>query len=165
MTSAAKPARLLTAALLTGLTLFVVARQRGWEPAGIAAQPPRLVPASRHDVIYAMLDAARTGDVPRFLSCFQGPLADSLKRSADEQGEARFAQYLRQSNEPIKGFAVADLPPASDGEIKVRVELVYRDRNEAQIFHLAGQGVAWRIVRLEAAERVRTLVPYGAPAR
>lgn len=161
--SAATQARVITAVLITGLGLFVIARQRG---GGSEAAPVASVALpSPQDAIYAMLDAAREGDVGKYLEHYDGPLAASLKQSAAEQGEPRFAQYLRETNEPVKGIAVQEPQPVRDGAVKVRVEFVYQNRNEAQTFHLERQGERWRIVKLETAERVKTLVPYGSPAK
>jgi hypothetical protein len=169
MTAAAQ-ARLITAVVLTGLGLAVVARQRGWQPSATAAAQPspsaRPEPPSPQTAIYAMLDAARQGDVPKYLGYYSGPLAESLRRTVAEQGEASFAKYLRETNAPVKGIAVNEPEASGDGQsVKVRVEFVYRDRNEAQIFHVEKQGDAWKIARLDMAERVKTLVPYGAPAQ
>ena len=70
----------------------------------------------------------------------------SLRRAAAEQGEAAFAQYLRQTNELIKGIAVNEPERIGEREVKLRVELVYSDRNEAQIFHLERPaGGEWKI--------------------
>lgn len=150
MTSAAR-ARLITAVALVALGLFVVARPRG------SVVTPGSTP---QETIYAMLEAARQGDAAAWLNYYTGALGESLRRSAAEQGEARFAQALREANAPIKGIAVSDLSAA-----KLRVEFVYADRNEAQVFHLEKEGGRWKIARLEAAERVQTLVPYGSPVQ
>ena len=111
-----------------------------------------------------MFEAAREGEVRKYLDCFDGALAESLQRAAAERGEAGFARYLRESNAPVKGIAVEEPQVAAGGEVKVRVELVYAGRNEAQFYYLTKTGDRWRISRLNAAEPVETLVPYGAPA-
>ncbi len=158
--AAAVHARWLTAIVLAVLGLLVLMRQRDSAPA-VAARRALSTP---QNTVYAMLEAARSGDVPKYLDHYAGELAGSLRRAAAEQGEAGFAQYLRQTNELIKGIAVNEPEPVAESEVKLRVELVYGDRNEAQIFHLKKQPAGeWKIKRLEAVERVQTLVPYGAP--
>ena len=107
MKSVAAQARMITALLVTGLGLFVVVRQRGDAPV-IAPVPVAAIVATPQDAVYAMLDAARAGEVAKYLDHYSGPLADSLRQSMSEQGEARFAQYLRQTNEPVKGIAKRD---------------------------------------------------------
>lgn len=171
MTRAAQ-ARLVTALLLAGLALFVATRRpREQEPQQQSSDSPPSAPAAPagptpQDAIYAMLDAAREGDVAKYLDSFGGVLADALRRAASERGEAAFAQYLRESNTPVKGIAVEEPQPAAGGEVRVRVELVYADRNEAQFYYLTkpSGGERWRILRLDTSERVKTLVPYGSPA-
>jgi hypothetical protein len=47
----------------------------------------------------------------------------------------------------------------------VRVEYVYQDRNEAQTMYLEKASSGWKITRVDGAERVKTLVPYGTPVQ
>jgi hypothetical protein len=123
-------------------------------PGGPEAQP--------QDVIYAMLDAARAGDVKGYLARYTGAMAESLRQSVQESGENGFAKYLRDSNASVKGVAV-QTPTTSGGDVSVRVEYVYPDRNEAQTMLLQKVDGAWKIARVDGAERVKTLVPYGTP--
>jgi hypothetical protein len=74
-------------------------------------------------------------------------------------------QYLKDMNSPIKGVALNDPAPISEREVKVRVEYVFQDRNEVQIFYLEKAGADWKITRMENSERVKTLVPYGTPVQ
>jgi hypothetical protein len=89
----------------------------------------------------------------------------SLKQSIAEQGEVAFAKYLQETNAPIKGIAITEPQVLTDREVKARVEYVYQDRNEVQFFYLEKQGKLWKIARLDSAERVKTLVPYGTPVQ
>jgi hypothetical protein len=115
------------------------------------------------DAIYAMLDAARAGDVKGYLASYTGGMAASLEQSVKESGEAGFARYLRDSNAALKGVAVQAPQTGSGGDATVRVEYVYQDRNEAQSMVLQKIGGTWKIARVDGAERVKTLVPYGTP--
>jgi hypothetical protein len=124
-------------------------------PAAISQQKAEATP---QDTIYAMLDAAREGDVDKFLSAYGGDLQSSLRRSVTPQ-------YLKDMNSPIKGVALNDPAPISEREVKVRVEYVFQDRNEVQIFYLEKAGADWKITRMENSERVKTLVPYGTPVQ
>jgi hypothetical protein len=148
-------AQILTAAALGTALLVVVARQR--RPADVQ---PRDTPQS---AVYAMLDAARDGDVKRYLACHTGPMENALQRAIAESGEPKFAAYLKETNAAIKGVAVMPPEALSDREVKLRVEYVYQDRNEVQTLYLEKAGNAWRIARLETAERIKTLIPYGTP--
>src|SRR5206468_10375202 len=88
--------------------------------------------AAPQDVIYAMLDASRAGDVQAYLSSYAGQMLSALEQSVRETGQERFSRYLRDSNWAIKGIAVSDPEPVSGREMKIRLEYVYQDRNEAQ---------------------------------
>lgn len=166
-----RKARILTAALMLGIGAFVWLRQQGWKPE--AASVADLVPAAAQpkpdptpqDAIYAMLDAARDGKVPEYLGFFTGQMQASLRQSVAEQGEAAFGKYLRDTNASIKGIAITEPQTLTDREVKVRVEYVYQDRNEVQSYYLEKQGANWKIARLDGAERIKTLVPYGTPVQ
>jgi len=117
------------------------------------------------DAIYAMLDAARAGDVKSYLAAYTGQMQTSLKQSLAETGEQGFAKYLKESNAAIKGIAIMEPQVLTDREMKVRVEYVYQDRNEAQFMYLERGTAGWKIARVDGTERVKTLVPYGTPVQ
>lgn len=150
--------QIITVAVLAGALALVLAKQVDWRPAPKAEPTPQ-------DAIYGMLDAARAGDVKAYLACYTGQMAASLRQSLAETGEAGMEKYLRGSNAAIKGIAVAEPQPLTEREVKVRVEYVYQDRNEAQWMYLEKAGDAWRIARVDGVERVKTLVPYGTPVQ
>ena len=108
-----------------------------------------------------MMDAARNGDVKKYMANYTGEMARSLERARSESGD--FAKYLRDSNAALKGIAVMEPQSQSEREAKVRVEYVYQDRTEAQYFYLEKAARGWKISRVEAAERVKTIIPYGTP--
>jgi hypothetical protein len=124
--------------------------------AAMATQPK--AEPSPQDTIYAMLDAARDGNVDKFLATYAGDLQSSLRQSVTPQ-------YRKDMNAPIKGVALNEPAPLNEREVKVRVEYVYQDRNEAQIFYLEKVRGEWKITRVENAERVKTLIPYGTPVQ
>ena len=115
------------------------------------------------DAIYAMLAAARAGDVQAYLSNFTGDLRASLAQTQAESGQNGFANYLVQSNAAIKGVAVSDPEMIGEREAKVRVEYVYQDRNEVQLAYLEKSGAVWKIARTDGMARGQTLIPYGTP--
>ena len=73
--------------------------------------------------------------------------------------------YLKSTASPVKGIAITEPQVLTDREVKVRVEYVYQDRNEIQFFYMEKQGKDWKIARLDATERIKTLVPYGTPVQ
>jgi hypothetical protein len=90
-------------------------------------------------------------------------MARQLEQSRDEMTAAGFAQYLKDRNREIKGVAINEPEKASEREARIRVEYVYQDRNEVQQVYLEHIGGAWKILGVDVAERVKTLVPYGTP--
>ena len=152
---------LTTVAVLVLALGAALGQKNGWRFGGSGSNPP----SSPQDAIYGMLDAARSGNVAGYLASYTGPMLASLQESVRETTETAFSGYLRDSNSAIKGVAVIDPQITSDREATARVEYVYQDRNEVQIVHLEKAGGEWKIARVEGAERVKTLVPYGTPVR
>lgn len=161
-------AQILTAAVLAVALGIVAYRKSG---AGIGdlsswfARPAARAPMTPQDVIYSMLDAAREGNVPQYLAAYTGQMETALKKTVAESSEEAFAKYLRQTNEPIKGIALQEPEKLTDREVKVRVEYVFADRNEVQYMYLEKVGETWKIARVDATERIPTLVPYGTPVQ
>lgn len=162
--TAPRKAHFATAAALAVLLGVVAFRQAGWRlPAFTKVEQKR--EATPQDAIYAMLDAARDGNIAAYLACYTGQMETALRQAIAEKTEAGFSAYLKETNAPLKGVAVMAPETLSGREVKVRVEFVYQDRNEAQFMYLEKTGGAWKIARLDAAERARTLVPYGTPVK
>lgn len=128
----------------------------------VIAEKPSMTP---QDVVYAMLDAAREGDVRKYVALYTGQMESALKQVVSESSESGFSKYLKDSNAAIKGVAVNEPAPVTDTEVKLRVEYVYQDRNEVQFMYLEKAGDKWRIARVDGAERAKTLVPYGTPVQ
>lgn len=164
-----RKAQALTAAVMVGGLGALLLRNADWRPSNVTdavtqAVQPKPDPTPQ-DTIYAMFDAAREGDVRKYLSHYTGQMEASLKQSVAEQGESGFARYLKETNAPVKGIAIMEPQTLTDREVKLRVEYVYQDRNEVQVFYLEKQGKDWRIARLDTAERIKTIVPYGTPVQ
>ena len=123
----------------------------------------KLAPPEPQDTVYALLAAARAGDIKGYLSNYTGAMEAALRQSLAESGDAAFSAYLVKSNADVKGVAVAEPQPVSDSEVKVRVEYIYQDRNEAQILYLDKGPGGWKISRADSDERIKTLIPYGTP--
>ncbi len=122
-------------------------------------------PATPQDSVYAMLDAARAGNVAAYLDSYAGSMRKDLEQSVRETGAEGFTRYLRDSNAAVKGIAVSDPQSLSEREVSVKVEYVYQDRNEAQTMYLENNAGKWQITRVDGAARVKTLIPYGTPVR
>lgn len=150
-------AQAITIAVLVAVAAAVLGRQWGWSP----SRPP--AGRTPQDAVYSMLDAAREGDVGAYLDSYSGRLRAELEQGVREQGKRQFGEYLRTANAAIKGIAINEPEPMPEGRVKARVEYVYQDRNEVQWMYLEQVDGRWRIGRVEAAQRIPTVVPYGTP--
>ncbi len=153
-------ARITTVAVLAAALGGIAVYRSGW-----TLSPPQTAPPKPQDAVYAMLDAARAGDVNRYLAQYTGQMETSLREAVAESGEAAFAKYLQDSNAAIKGVAIMEPQPLTEREVKLKVEYVYQDRNETQQLYVEKTPGGWRIARVDSAERVKTLVPYGTPVQ
>jgi hypothetical protein len=150
-----RTATTVTILLLAGVLAAAVLRRTGIRRA--------VLPATPQDAIYRMLDAARAGDGRAYLRQYAGEMEAQLRQAAAEKTEADFKSYLRTSNAEIKGVAVSEPKTLPDREVEVEVEYIYQDRNETQRMYLEKYGGEWKITRVNGAERVKTLTPYGSP--
>ncbi len=157
-----RKAKAVTFAILLGAFGVVLGQKSGWR---LADKSRAKAEATPQDSIYSMLDAARAGDTKAYLRSYTGQMEASLKQSVSESTDAGFAKYLKDTNAEIKGVAISEPQPLTDRETKVRVEYVYQNRNEAQTMYLEKQPEGWKIARVDGAERVKTLVPYGTPVQ
>jgi hypothetical protein len=150
--------------ILTAALVGTLAKKNGWKlhTMRISSRPVESTP---EDAIYAMLDAARKGDVQKYLASYSGPMETSLRQSIAESSNSAFSKYLQDANAELKGVAVMAPENINDREAKARVEYVYQDRNEAQNMYLEKTATGWKITRVETAQRVKTLVPYGTPVK
>jgi len=114
-------------------------------------------------VVWRMVDAARAGDPARYLDCYTGELEPRLRRDFEEMGAARSRDYLLDAHRRLKGVAVRSPRMSSPFEAQIPVEYVYEDRNEVQQVYVKRVGGLWKIDRVDGAERIKTLVPYGTP--
>jgi hypothetical protein len=164
MTSERK-AQIATAAILLGALGLVAMKRGSWQASAaslsnlVAARAP--AGATPQDTVYRMTDAARNGDVRAYLGCYTGQMESTLRQIVAEKGEAALATYILNFNASVKGVAIQEPQSTAERAVRLRVEFVYRDRNEAQIYYLEQGGGSWKIARQENAEGVKTLVPYG----
>ncbi|MGI8990528.1 MAG: hypothetical protein ACR2I2_13245 [Bryobacteraceae bacterium] len=157
-----RKAKAATIAILLGALGIVLGQKSGWR---MPEKSRAKAEATPQDAIYSMLDAARAGDTKAYMRSYTGQMEALLKQSVSESTDAGFAKYLKDTNAEIKGVAISEPQPLTDREIKVRVEYVYQDRNEAQTMYLEKQPDGWRIARVDGTERIKTLVPYGTPVQ
>jgi hypothetical protein len=160
-----RKAQVITSVILAAAMIAVAGRKTGWKLPGVRTVRTTPVEATPQDAIYAMLDAARDGNVRKFIGSYSGQMAQSLDQTVREGSESSFAKYLKDSNAAVKGIAITEPQVLTDREVKARVEYVYQDRNEVQYMYLEKIDGIWKITRVDSAERVKTLVPYGTPVQ
>ena len=155
-------ARVLAVAALLGALAAGSARKAGWF--GGTVTPAATDEEAISAAVYATMNAARAGDVSRYLAGYTGPMREALQRSLDDSGRAAFARYLESSDAGVKGLAVS--VEISEGrEAEARVERVYQERNEVQVMYLDKEGGTWRIVRTDGDQSVKAAIRYGTPIR
>lgn len=140
---------------LPDLTAAVRAKVAAW------SEPPR-----PEDAVWAAVEAAKVGDVNRYLALFAEPMRGQLEQSRKEMGETAFREYLTRTASQPKGIAISPLDEAPAPEApsaRYRVEFVFADRNEVQQYTLQRDGRRWQIANVDGAERIKTLIPYGTP--
>ena len=156
-------------AVLTGLFLLVLLsliflRTHGWRvPEGVSALFSRSRPgtANPEDAVYGMLDAARAGDTAVYVDTFAGSLQQQIQQLIRESGRKQFASYLTGQSSSFQSVALSVADQPSDVEARLRVEYVYANRNEVQMFHLKKSGGRWKIIGISGTDQIKTLIPYG----
>jgi hypothetical protein len=155
-------ARLLAVAALLGALGAGSARKAGWFDR--AFKPAATTEDAITAAIYATMDAARAGDVSRYLDGYTGPMRAALQRSLDDSGGPAFARYLQGLDAGVKGLAVR-VDSSGEREAKARVEYVYQELNDVQAVYLEKERGVWRIARTGGDQPVKAAIPYGTPIR
>src|SRR6266851_2752561 len=113
-------AQILTVLILGAVLGGTLVKKNGWtfRTTRAAMQPAQATP---EDAIYGMLDAARKGDVQKYLAAYSGgAMQTSLRQSIAESSNSAFSQYLQDTNAALKGVAVMAPEITSDREAKAR---------------------------------------------
>jgi len=124
---------------------------------------PAVQQGKPEEIVYAMFDAAKTGQIRKYLNCFAPELRKELDQRRRDQGNSAFRRYLVERSQPVKGIALSEKQLGPDSGT-VQVEWVYQDRNEAQTVSLTKLGREWKIAALTEGQREEQPVPYGTPA-
>jgi hypothetical protein len=160
---------MLTIALMAGILGFFAYKQRAISPrsqrtaSGESNAPAPPSGGAPESVVWRMVEASRAGDPARYLECYTGEMEPRLRRDFQEMGSARFRDYLLEAHRQLKGVAVRPPQMSSPFEAQIPVEYVYEDRNEVQQVYVKRVAGSWKIDRVDGAERIKTLVPYGVP--
>jgi hypothetical protein len=154
---------IFTISFVLALLVLVVIRNNGWRaPSWSGWSTFQFKSATGpEDAIYAMLDAARAGNIRAYLDSFSGPMHDQLLQTVNENTEPKFSAYLTAQNAAFQGVAIALIDRPSETEANARLEYVYSNRNEIQNLFLKNEHGGWKILKVAGAERIKTLVPFG----
>lgn len=143
---------ILTLAVTLAVVGLAVARRGG-------VRPP---PVTAEQALTQLLQAAERGDTKAYIAGLGSPLRESLQAAAAEAGPAAFSAALRRRPQEMTGWAVTRLSDGDDPVVaRLRVEAVFRDRNETQDYELRRAGRGWRVVSVSAAMVTRMPVAYG----
>ena len=113
------------------------------------------------DCIRAMSQYSREGRVEEYLNCFAPEMRQRLVRVRQEMKDAAFAEQLRRRAEPVRGIAFSDETPLDANTVQIKVEWVFEDRNEVQMFRLTKADGLWKIAEMTEARYKKPPVPYG----
>ncbi len=150
---------ILTILLIVSAFVGLTQRERLWK-----LIRPEETTRGPEELVWRTSDAARRGDVRSYLDCFGDRLRDRLERTAAEMGEAQFSDYLTRLNQELTGIAVSDLERPNDQIATLRVEFVYRGKNEVQKHEFKLVNGSWKIVGVGDAEWLKGLLPWGTDA-
>ena len=150
---------IVTILLIGGALVVLTQRERfsGWRSESKSLPTPE-------DIVWRMSDATREGDVKSYLDCFSGALRQSLQKTADDMGESQFGLYLKKLNSELTGIAVSEFEQPNEQTASLKVEFVYRGKNEAQKHSFKLLEGGWKITQVDGSEQIKTLIPYGADA-
>ena len=117
--------------------------------------------ATPEDAVQAMLDASRRGDANAYLDCFTETMRPQLDATRQQMGEARFREYLAESQAPVMGVATSRLPEARPDRARIEVEFILRDKNQRQTVELKNDAGRWRIEAMGQTVYMKPPIPYG----
>ncbi|MGA1794621.1 MAG: hypothetical protein ACMUIL_02075 [bacterium] len=156
---------LIAAATLVGVVLKIRS------PAGkgmLTLAPPI-------ETVWGMYNASLRGDIDGYLNCFTPESRQPIQATLESMGEEAFKEYLRNKAAGIMGISIYTpaeeelgnpgewLPDdrENEGMISLPVEIVYKERNERQVFRLKRLGEGWRIVSASSPVFTPQPIPYG----
>ena len=162
----------ITAAVATlvilGVAVFAF-RGRNADPAARATSiggtslSERANEAKPADVVFAMFDAARAGNMDAYLECFAGAARGQIEEALQESlSRERFAAQLRGSLARLKGFAVLGARERSSGVVEMAAERVFDGYTETLAVEVTRTEAGWKITSLETTGREANR--YGQPA-
>lgn len=125
-------------------------------PAGASAA------ATTEDAINTMLDARRRGDARAYLGCFTEAMRPQLDATRQQMGDARFREYLTESQATVMGVATMKKGDARPDLVRYEVTFVHRDKEQRQMVELKRESDRWLIDSMSQSVHAKPPVPCGA---
>ncbi len=121
------------------------------------------MPSTPEAVAEQFFDAAGRGDDATYVGLTCGELSKSLGQSRTELGPAVFRENLKRSVESIEGLAFARSDDVAPEGVALDVELIFKDRTEAQRMLFLPKGNGWAVAAIETSQTVKQEIPWGTP--
>ena len=162
--------------LITTL-VFVILKLRSPAGKGFIDFPPPI------EVVWSMYESSLRGDIDSYLNCFAPESQSTILETLKSMGKDVFRKYLQNKAIGIMGVSIYSSGgtsidttgtnkfnnPASAGitqqfredVISIPVEIVFKTRNEVQVFNLKRIGKAWKILDVFSPILTPQPIPYG----
>lgn len=147
--------------LVTVLTLALIAIGVWYASRTRETAAPAAAVATPEDAINAMLDACRQGRVETYLDSFTDSMRPQLETTRQQMGDARFREYLIESQAPVMGVATMKKADVRPDLVRYEIEFVHRDKNQRQLVELKKIGDRWLIDSMGQAVYAKPPIPYG----
>jgi hypothetical protein len=157
--------------------LFVILKLRSPAGNGFINLPSPI------EVIWSMYESSLRGDIDSYLNCFAPESQLSIQETLKSMGKEAFREYLRNKAIGIMGVsiyssdrtnidtigknnlnnqAVVEITQQFGEDVmSLPVEIVFKGRNEVQVFNLKRAGKAWKILRVSLPTLTPQPIPYG----
>lgn len=157
--------------------LFVILKLRSPAGKGFIDLPSPI------KVIWSMYESSLRGDIDSYLNCFAPESQLSIQETLKSMEKEVFREYLRNKAIGIMGVSIYSSDIASQetwgtnnfnnqaearttkqfGEdlLSLPVEIVFKTRNELQVFNLKRIGKTWKILSVSSPILTPQPIPYG----
>ena len=96
-----------------------------------------------------LVRSVKSGDIDQIVASFSGDLQIEMKTLADREGPA-LQEWLQARQNLVKGFAIVGQESSGPDQVKLFTETVYEDKKTKQVFDLARENGAWKIVATDS---------------
>jgi hypothetical protein len=167
-----------TILLLVAITLWIIIlKLRSPAGKGFLNMSPAI------DVVWAMYESALREDINGYINCFVPDSQSLIRETLKSMGEKAFKAYIRNKAAGVMGVSIyssdtrnlvttgingsdnpdkTDIPQRFEGNmISLPVEIVFKERNEIQVFELKQVGKAWKISNISTPILTPQPIPFG----